>query len=1157
MKATKKLLALFLALCMILSIAVIPAAAAEEAEPFTDVDKTDWFYDAVCYVYANGLMKGISDTTFAPNRNDNGGTVTRAMVVTILYRLNGTPKLEDEKTAFTDINGNGSGWYRDAVLWAEDNGIAKGITETRFAPNDYVTRQQMATFLYRYCKTMGHDASASAPLDFKDAATVTDYAKEAMSWAVGAGIMKGSKEGSEILLMPKANTSRAELATMLMRFCEGLVPTPVEPDGTKEHPYPIVEDKENKAELKAGQTLYYYGRLSELIMTIENAADATVELGGEKYTADENGVITVVFPEADPREPAVFSITSTKDAAYVMNFAYPVGHMMNPETITGSGSYTAAIEKDDEDGYFYTFTAPAKGTLDIEISGETWSYVINNETTGKYGEWKNSKDNADASHATVEVAAGDVISVNVSTYDPAAYPAGEVTLSVTYTVKHDGTEEDPLPILEDAENKAELKAGQTLYYTGNLSEMIMTIENAANATVELSGEKYTADENGVITVVFPESDPRNPTVFSITSTTDAAYVMNFAYPVGHMMNPHPIAGYGVYTTTIEEGDEDGYFYTYTADFEGKLRVAFSGESWSYVINNVTTGTYGDWMNSVDNADKAVAVVEVAKGDEIRINVNTYDSKNPFVYPAGEVDMDISFSAASGSEGNPYSIYLDDNEAETTEESVEIAAGASVYYGLYHASGCDLTIADPDAVVTFKETEYAAVDGVVTVPIVSSNEGVALILKNNGTTAKTFTLNFKRASGNKLNPIVLTTSEEDKISGSADLLYGYLEEAYFTWTAPKDGTLYVYADCEVADSIVKVTVNGSAKHEGMAVTEGTAYTICVTATNAYGVPAQGKINLNGSLLAALGSEENPIFLDDISKAIKAPVGANETVYYQGRLGGETLTIKDAANAKVTYNGTEYTPDEQGVITVAFPATEPGDRNPMIFSITSTVEATYVLDFGYVSDTIEETMTVEITEAVEEGVDKTWTAPATGRLTVTIESEDNWFYSVTNVTTGVSSDIYYFDTNEPTMTIDVAEGDEIKINVNVLDASGFNVGTGTVVINLSLAPAGNPEETIPVEITTPSDEGVDKTWTAPAAGKLTVTIESEDNWFYSVTNMTTGVASDGMFFVDGAEPTMTIDVAKGDEIKINVNVYDESGWNADVGTINIVISFVPAE
>ena len=182
----------------------------EWENPFTDVKENDWFYDSVKYAYENDLMKGISNTEFAPDSE-----VTRAMFVTVIYRMENEP--QTGKCAFTDVE-SGS-YYESAVAWANENGIVSGISEDCFAPNEPITREQMAAIIYRYAAFKGYDITTSSNTSYTDNDDISDYAKDAVIWAAEKSVMTGNTDGS---FAPKANTTRAQVASVFMRMVENL-----------------------------------------------------------------------------------------------------------------------------------------------------------------------------------------------------------------------------------------------------------------------------------------------------------------------------------------------------------------------------------------------------------------------------------------------------------------------------------------------------------------------------------------------------------------------------------------------------------------------------------------------------------------------------------------------------------------------------------------------------------------------------------------------------------------------------------------------------------------------------------------------------------------------------------------------------------------------
>ena len=178
--------------------------------PFTDISEKDWFYGDVMFVYENGLMLGTSKTLFSPH-----GTAMRGMMATILWRMEGSP-VPKGKNSFTDVEVGK--WYADAITWTAENGIFAGYGKDKFGPDDPITREQLAAIFYRYADYKGYDLTVKGDLDkFKDADKITDYAKTAMQWAVGSGLVKG-KSGNQ--LDPQGTATRAEIAAMLHRFIE-------------------------------------------------------------------------------------------------------------------------------------------------------------------------------------------------------------------------------------------------------------------------------------------------------------------------------------------------------------------------------------------------------------------------------------------------------------------------------------------------------------------------------------------------------------------------------------------------------------------------------------------------------------------------------------------------------------------------------------------------------------------------------------------------------------------------------------------------------------------------------------------------------------------------------------------------------------------------
>ena len=180
---------------------------------FTDVSADFWAHDAIDYVVSNSMFKGTTNTTFSPNT-----VMTRGMLVTVLYRLDGSPDVSGIENPFSDLANNA---YHDAILWGSENRIANGYVDGTFRANETLTREQLAVFLHRFANFKGYDTNVYSDIGgFSDARDVGEFARESMCWAVGEGIINGT---SSTTLSPKLGANRAQVATMLMRFTGGML----------------------------------------------------------------------------------------------------------------------------------------------------------------------------------------------------------------------------------------------------------------------------------------------------------------------------------------------------------------------------------------------------------------------------------------------------------------------------------------------------------------------------------------------------------------------------------------------------------------------------------------------------------------------------------------------------------------------------------------------------------------------------------------------------------------------------------------------------------------------------------------------------------------------------------------------------------------------
>ena len=180
-------------------------------DPFRDVRTSDWFYSGVKFAYQHGLFQGTAADMFSPD-----APMTRAMLVTVLWRMDGKPGAAGG-SSFTDVP-RGQ-WYTEAVAWAAENGVVNGVGGGRFEPDGNVTREQIATILYRYAGLRGVPTGGRADLgSFPDGGAVSGWAYDALSWANAAGLIAGTREGGVDYLAPQQNATRAQVAVILMRY---------------------------------------------------------------------------------------------------------------------------------------------------------------------------------------------------------------------------------------------------------------------------------------------------------------------------------------------------------------------------------------------------------------------------------------------------------------------------------------------------------------------------------------------------------------------------------------------------------------------------------------------------------------------------------------------------------------------------------------------------------------------------------------------------------------------------------------------------------------------------------------------------------------------------------------------------------------------------
>ena len=454
----------------------------------------------------------------------------------------------------------------------------------------------------------------------------------------------------------------------------------------------------------------------------------------------------------NPRMPYAWNITNdgAEAAEYVITVAFPAGSWNNPAELV-IGENTASVEAGAQ-GYFYNWTASEDGTLIITMPWSDWTYTINNMTAGAYGDTQWSDSDPVVNPAYVKVVAGDEIQVIVNSYDP-TNPWGNPAADITFTAEFNNAN-NPAAIEwywneegTEAWAYVDIPAGITMYYSAYVSGMELDINGELYGT--LNGSRWM------------------PAVFSVANTTDeaASYELHLTYPVGSRSNPAELV-IGDNTASIEAGNNQGYWFNWTAPAAGMLTITMPEGDWMYVINNMTTYQYGDTQWSDSDPVVNPAVLHVAEGDELQIMVNSYDPANMWSNPAAELVINAAFA---GDEQNPIMVeWIWNDEYTEATATVEVGANATYYYSAY-VSGMELTINGESA---------GMLNGNRWMP-------ATFTVTNDGDAVATFELKISYPIGSQNNPAELVIGDN-----TAAIEAGNDQGYWFTWTAAEDGVLVI-------------------------------------------------------------------------------------------------------------------------------------------------------------------------------------------------------------------------------------------------------------------------------------------------------------------------------------------------------------------------------
>ena len=545
--------------------------------------------------------------------------------------------------------------------------------------------------------------------------------------------------------------------------------------------------------VEAGQSVY---------ITVSGAAGKQLQIDGanaEIYYGEET-----LQPEEDTfkfsatENTVQFEICNLSDQAesYVLKVNHSVGNILNPEVFATFGDAVEVQTKVENGGYYYQYTAPTLGFVTFQIWGIPEEMTAKVQLTNRMtGETATVADMDSA--ATVTVSEGDEVVIVVSAQDASGADADGL---VTIYGNHFGTEENPVRV-EYPGFEAKVPAGKTLYYQCYKMNGLQFSLAGTDVTVAHNGKEYSGSSIS-FTIV---SEDRVPAVFAITNTgeEDALYQGTFAYPLGWRENPEPLT-LGTNKRVQKAGAAD-YFYIFTAPKDGRLVLTFDAKAqWTYVVNNLTQGIYGEtqWSDSVPQMSRME--LEVKENDQIQLSVNTYDKKNVNKNPAGRVVFEAEFLTGP--------VEIIDTKMVTT---AALTAGETCEFtGKFQGLTMKIT-GDKNAVVEFGGNTYKAdASGAVTVEIPEGDDQMLSFQLRNGATEQVeYTITFRaKNTGTAENPEVLIAGSYTMVQSVA----GGSEYHYVFTSASKGALLFTFetdVNCvfTINGTIVRYTHQGQNKY----------------------------------------------------------------------------------------------------------------------------------------------------------------------------------------------------------------------------------------------------------------------------------------------------------------------------------------------------------
>lgn len=742
------------------------------------------------------------------------------------------------------------------------------------------------------------------------------------------------------------------------------------------------------------------------------------------------------------------------------------GSPENPAVLDAIDTISVSLEEGDSDGYTFRWTAKYDGTLTLQSKSTAgFDVVLTNTVSGETV----CLSEAEAPELTLAAKAEDVLTILIIAVPDEAgqYAAGEIDLTGVFLADPGSSPENPIEISDPQSGiSVSFQARQTLYFSGMLHEMIATVEDGSGVSIRYAGATSWGNLTGTASMKFSkagEAPAEEPVVFSVTSKHEKELTISFAYPSGHAQNPAALV-MGKNPVALEEGDEDGYLFRWTAECDGMLTVAVNAKSrWQCRIENLSAGTETVRSSEEDSLNGGEEIT-VKAGDQLHLCVKTLDPKDPSRIPAGSLTVTASFhDPLLGTEAKPISLETGSNTVNT----VTVPAGQTHYYSV-EADGMVLHFRGQYVTVIIGGAEYTPEKGML--ELLCQEETGIIAVRNDGNKDQKCRISFAYPVGHRKNPMALVMGENIAL-----LEDGNIDGCTFTWTADCTGLLTITM---AEDAVWQYVLWNDTAHTGGVVhtsedqPQEPSETIEVTAgdrilvsVNTFDLehplhtPA-GEVSFEVSFVdPTLGEEENPVWLNQSDEII---IPAGKSMYCTAKADGMILTLK-GTNVTVEHNGVIHLPVQNEI---AFLCEGAGtfEHPEFVITNTGTEDGVYSIRFDYPLGHFlnPAPLKPEKNTAVPEPNSETgcyflWTADVDGMLRITMEAESGWAYSVSNLTAGINGETHFSDAQIPvrTETICFRTGDQIRIIVNSHDPSGMGeTPGGEIVFTAEMIPAEMP-------------------------------------------------------------------------------------------------------